>query len=167
MNSLDIYLTHVKMNGMDDKNLRLKGYSQSSASFQRHRRQRFWQILAPTLLGGLLVLAVAVLMVLSISGIQTGINVSQGADISLIWIIMPILLIAVFLTIILLAMIYGMSRILGILPVYSRMAQDYVTLVAARIQHGAKKVTAPIVSVKTTRSAMKAFFSALIGRKGK
>jgi hypothetical protein len=61
-------------------------------TYQKHRREIFWQITIPLLIGVLIVLVVAV-------GVTFGsaMDVSRWADISLIWLILPALLIALVL----------------------------------------------------------------------
>jgi uncharacterized membrane protein len=139
---------------------------QDRPSHLRHKRQRFWQILLPVLLGSLIPLAVAVLMVMTITGGATGLNVSQGADAALIWIIIPLMLVALLFTVILLGTIYGIAKLLNLLPGYTHLAQHYVSWAADKIQFGAKQASAPIIKLKGVSASVSAFFTALTGRSG-
>ena len=138
-----------------------------SPSYRQHRRQRFWQILLPLILGSLFALAVAVLMVMTIAGATTGLNASQGADAALIWIIIPLMLAAFLFTVILIGMIYGIAKLLNILPGYTMLVQHYVAWAAAKIQLGLKQAPAPIVNLESIGAGVSAFFAALFGRSRK
>lgn len=136
-------------------------------SQRRHKRQRFWQILLPVILGGLITLSVAVLMAATIAGVPTGLNESQGADTSLIWIIIPLMLAALVFALILMGLIYGIAKLLNILPGYAQLVQYYVRLAADKIQSGAKQAPAPIIKLESLSASVGAFFTALFGRSGK
>ena len=135
--------------------------SQISSSFRRHQRQRFWQILTPIILGGLITLAAAVLMVLSLTGTVSGINLSQTADTSLVWLILPVLIIGVFFGSLLLSMIYLIARLLNVLPQYTFLVQQYAALIEAKIKLWAQKGMAPIISIKSINAAVGAFLKNL------
>jgi len=152
---------------MDKQNASIRPTSPQSASYQRHRRQKFWQILAPVIFSGLLVLAVVVLMILSITGVKTGIAVSQWADTSLIWMLLPVIFLAIIMSLILFVMIYGLARLLRILPSYTGLIQGYVRRYATVIGQGSQKVLTPIIKMKSYRAGMSAVFSSLFRRSGK
>ena len=138
-----------------------------SPSFRRHQQQRFWQILTPIILGGLFTLAAAVLMVLSLTGTVSGINLSQTADTSLIWLILPVMVFGIFFTLLLFGLIYGMVRLLNILPQYTFLVQQYAALIEAKIKLWARKGMEPIISIKSISAVVGAFFKNLFafGRK--
>lgn len=135
--------------------------SQQSPSFRRHQKQRFWQILAPIILGGLITLAAAVLMVLTLTGTVSGINLSRIADTSLIWLIVPGMVFGIFFTVLLLGLVYLIARLLNILPQYTFLVQQYAALIEAKIRLWAKKGMTPIIKVKSTGAAVGAFFKNL------
>ena len=164
MNFLVKCVTHVKMNTMENQTVKLPSELQESASFQQHKQQRFWQILFPLIFGGLIILAVGVLMVLTISGVATGVNESQYADVAGIWIVLPLMFVAVIVVLILSAMIYGAARLLNILPGYTRLANYYVRLAAEKIQVWTKKAMEPIVKLESFNASLSAFFKGLSGR---
>lgn len=152
---------------MDKQNTLISLKHSQSASLQRHKRQRFWQILVPVIFGGVLVLVVAVLMILSITGINTGIAVSQWADASVIWILLPMILFGIMASVILFGLIYGLVQLLRILPSYTGLVQSYVRRYTSMIGEGSLKVLAPIIKVKSYRAGLSAVFSSLFKRSGK
>jgi len=148
---------------METKPNQTKGIYNLSTSLQRHKRQRFWQILAPIILGGLATLAAAVLMVLTLTGTVSGVNLSQTADTSLIWLILPVMVFGVFFTMLLLGLVYGLARLLNILPQYTFLVQQYAALIESKIKLWTRKGLEPIISVKSITAAVSAFFKNLIG----
>lgn len=138
-----------------------------SPSLHRHKRQRFWQILLPIILGSLITLAVGVLMVMTIAGVRTGLDESQDADVALIWMIIPLMLAALLFTVVLMWVIYGIAKLLNILPGYAHVVQYYVRWAADKIRFGTKQATVPIIKLESISASVGAFFSALTGRSGK
>lgn len=158
-------LTRVKMRIMESNSPKIALEIDQSESYHRHQRQRFWQILLPVLLGALAILAAAVLLVLTITGAQTGINLSQYADASSVWVIVMVISLGFVITLVLFILVYLLARLLQILPGYTRVAQLYAKIIMLRLQAISKKTAAPIISVQSISSGVGGFFSALMGRK--
>lgn len=137
---------------------------QKPESYQRHRRQSFWQIVAPILLIGLMVLVAVVFMILTISGVQTGIAVSQWSDLSIIWLLMPLIFPAVMVVILLFFMIYGIVKLRQILPVYTRLIQSYSLLFGLRVEQVSKRALSPVINLKSSLTGVGALFLSLFRR---
>jgi heme/copper-type cytochrome/quinol oxidase subunit 2 len=58
-------------------------------TYERHRKEVMWQILAPVIIGAVIILALAIL-----AATRTDAQVSKGADVSVIWMITPMLIVA-------------------------------------------------------------------------
>lgn len=155
---LDIGPSHVKIDSMETKPENYQAVFPPSASLQRHKKQRFWQILAPILLGGLIILAAAAWLVRTV---VVGTSVSQYADISLIWLILPAMMFGILFAMLLLGMIYAAARLLNILPYYTFMVQQYAALIEARIKLWTKKAVDPLLAVESTAAAARTFFKNL------
>jgi len=134
-----------------------------TASYQRHRRQSFWQIIAPVGFGTLLVLVILALVILRTVGTDAGGQVSQWADTSLIWLILPALLFALLLTLILVGMIYLLARLLKIVPGYTYKVQYFIGQVPDYVESFADKLVAPIIAVKSAGATMSALFGSIFG----
>jgi hypothetical protein len=105
--------------------------SPDSPTLRAHRRQLVWQILLPMLLVVLLGVTAGVFVV------RAGAPGDRlGADVALIWLIAPVLVLAVFLLAVLGLTIWGMTRLLQIIPRFTGRAQE----IAGRIEGGTKKV---------------------------
>jgi hypothetical protein len=134
-----------------------------TASYQRHRRQSFWQIIVPVGFGTLLVLGILALVILEAVGTDAGGQVSQWADTSLIWLILPALLFALLLTALLVGMIYLLARFLKILPRFTFKAQYFVGLVPEYVESFADKLVSPIIAVKGAGATVSALFRSIFG----
>lgn len=156
--------SRVKMDTMKSPQISLDKNNNTRPSYKRHQRQTFWQILIPILIVGFLVLAAGVVMVLSISGTDIGVDASQWADTSLIWMILPVLFFAVLMVILLLGLIYLFARLLSILPTYAALVQNYAKLISARVNHLMHKLTSPIITVESRKAGMHAFFEKIFSR---
>ncbi len=141
--------------------------SRISSSMHRHRRDRTWQILFPIIAGFLLIIAAGVFVILTASGTSSGASVSQWADISSIWLILPVIIFALFSTLLLAALIFLMAKLLNILPFYSHLVQQYAGLISARINLATRKMVSPVVSARSIKAGVAGFFTALLGLKRK
>ena len=157
------FSTHVKIRIMDHQlKPSIRDYRKIS-SYQRHKKQRLWQILVPVILAGLLLLAVAAIVVVSVTR-PGGVDVvSQGADTSLIWLIIPVMMFAILVALILIALIILTGKAVHILPNYTFEAQRYGTIISSQIKLWLNKLTSPIVAVESIVARVSAFFSTLLG----
>ena len=120
-------------------------------TYERHRKEVMWQILVPVLIGAVIVLALAIL-----ATTRTDAQVSKGADVSVIWMITPMLIIALIFLVLLGAMIYAVMSLLGILPSYARLVQDYFD--AFRVQVGiiSNKAVEPVLRMESIKASLRA-----------
>jgi hypothetical protein len=112
---------------------------------RQHRKQVFWQIWLPLLVCVALVLFLAVIT-----------SISAGTAIVTKWSYLSTIFI--FLTL-LTALIYGLTRLIGILPVYTRLVQDYFFKAAIFIRLWSNKAIAPLLSSKAGLAGIRAFLS--------
>jgi hypothetical protein len=133
-------------------------------SLERHRREKIWQILVPLIIGILLILAVGVIVVLTAARTSAGGAVSQWADTSAIWLILPVIMFAILGIMILTGLIYLIARIIKILPPYADLVHGYAGQVAAKVSLVTRKIASPFIAVKSTRAGIKGFISALFGK---
>lgn len=152
---------------MDKKNSTTKAEGQKSTSYLRHQRQKFWQIVVPVGVGVLLILAIAVMVVLAVSPERVGGSVSQWADASLIWLLLPVLAVALITTLVLFGLVFLVSQLLDILPRYTFPAQQYVAQFEAKVKIWSKKIVSPIFTIKSVNAGVGAFFSSLLSRLSK
>ena len=128
-------------------------------SYLKHRRQVTRQIILPVVLSALLMIALIVWI--SIATFRDNGDVGRWAAISTIWIILPIIMVGLIGLLVLIGLIYLMARLLGILPTYTGLAQDYVHLGAGYDQRFTEAAVKPIFAV----DGLAAYFKAIFGRK--
>src|SRR5687768_18561260 len=85
-------------------------------SYLKHRKQRVWQIILPVILAAILFIALVVLVIIATS--RGSGDTARWAEISTIWISLPIIFMALVLFIILAGIVYLLIRLLQIVPIY-------------------------------------------------
>jgi hypothetical protein len=122
-----------------------------SPTVRRHRRQLVWQILIPFVLMALLVLGGAALI---FSGGAPRDRV--WADVSIIWLILPLLALALILAAVLVLAIVGLAKLLQIAPRYTGRAQSISWIAAGGARKVANGIAAPYVWFEQAKAALKA-----------
>ncbi len=125
-------------------------------SYLKHRNQRATQIILPVVLSSLLLVGLIVLI--CISTFNSGGDVGRWAAISTMWIIIPLLVAGLIVLAIIVGLIYLMMRLLDVLPHYTGMAQDYVSLARAYIIRGADMVSHPVIALEGFAESIREFF---------
>jgi uncharacterized membrane protein YhdT len=122
-------------------------------TFHAHKRQFAWQILVPFLVMAGLIIAGALLVVTDGSA-----RASVWADVSVIWLLVPALLLALAFLAVIITIIYGMTKILQIIPRYTWKAQ----VIFSRVSSGTRKVadgtTKPFFWYKQAGAIIKSIF---------
>jgi hypothetical protein len=125
-------------------------------SYQKHRRELWTKILVP-----LLVAVAAVIAVATLTGIATfhdGGEVERWAAISTIWIVIPIMASGLFLLILFIGIIYGMARLLALIPPYTGYAQKLVWRAQGYVRRGADAAVKPIFGAESLIASVKRLF---------
>ena len=110
-----------------------------------HRREVFLQITLPLIIGLVVVLTLAILAVVAAS---SGGSVKQAGDAALVFLIIPLMLVTVLFTLIFGAVAYGIFRLNGTLPIYTKQAQDVLEQVRQQVQAGSYKAVAPVLKIR-------------------
>ena len=119
------------------------------ATYQQHRKEVFWQITLPMLIVVILILGMTGIAVSATAGQQ-----SQWANISIIWLAIPSLFFGLVFFIILAGLIYLVTRLLGVLPPYARLAQDWLVGLRYKVGEVSDQAVEPILRVEQTRVSM-------------
>lgn len=128
-------------------------------SYRRHRKQRTTQIILPMVLVALVFLAVVVLV--NVATFRDNGDVGRWAAISTIWISIPVCIMGFVFLVLIGGLVYLMGRLLGIAPIYTGKAQDFVHKLAIRIRRAADIAVKPVFAVNGFGATIKA----LLGRK--
>jgi len=129
--------------------------SQDHPSYQLHRKQVWTQILLPILLTVLVFIAVIVLT--SIATFRNNGDVGRWAAISTIWLVLPVMVAGIVLLIFLLAIIYLLARLIGMIPPYSDQAQRFVYQIEGYVKRGTEMIVRPVLFVDLIKSQIKKF----------
>lgn len=125
-------------------------------SYLKHRKQVMQKIILPVVLSALVLVGIVVWV--SIATFSQGGDVGRWAAISTMWVIIPMLVGGLVVLAILGGLIYGMAKLLGALPYYTGIAQDYVIIARGYIIRAADMAVKPILAVNGWLETMKTFF---------
>ena len=126
-------------------------------SYRRHRKQRLSQIILPMVLGALLFIGLVVLILISAFSYNNP-AVGRWAAVSTIWISIPVCIVGFIFIALLFGLVYLLGRLLGIAPVYTGKAQDFVHKLAIHIRRIVDMTVRPIISVNSVGATVKALF---------
>jgi uncharacterized protein involved in cysteine biosynthesis len=119
----------------------------NSKTHAQHRREVFWQITLPLVIGILLFLAA--LGAIIFSATQPVSELRRWADTSLVWIILPSLLFAFIMLVIFAGLVYGLSRILRAIPSIAYKIQQFIERSGDQIARLADMMAEPVLRVHT------------------
>lgn len=125
-------------------------------SHQLHRRQLWTQILLPML--GALILVIAVVILAAVSTFHENGEVERWAAISTIWMVIPLMAAGLFLLIVFLGLIYGMARLLALLPPYTGQAQRFAWRVEGAVKRGADLAVRPVLLAESVIATVRRLF---------
>lgn len=120
-----------------------------------HRQQSLWQIKLPIAISILLV-SVSALMIL-VAGFGRGAELSTLSDISVMWLIVPMLILGSMLVLVQIALIYLLFRFLPIIPGNSRRVQDFFVLLSKQVRKISDMSTEPFLRVHSMNASFEAF----------
>ena len=110
---------------------------------QKHRHEVFQQITIPLLIGGILIVVPMCLVVLgTVSGAA---SLDKLASISLIWLILIAMVLALFSIIIVIALGYLITMMVKTIPPYARQAQDAFTSIKVGVRGLSDKAVEPFL----------------------
>jgi predicted PurR-regulated permease PerM len=122
-------------------------------SYQAHQRQFVWQILLPVLVAALLFIAGGVAAATRSAG-----TASRWADISLIWLLIPALIVALIVLVLLISLIYGLGLLLNITPEYTSRLRRYIYQAQRLIEKAADEAAQPVLFLEGVSAGIKRFF---------
>jgi hypothetical protein len=124
-------------------------------TLRHHRQQHFWQIQLPIVLVSLL-MGVAGGYTILAEGAQDRL----WADISIIWLVVPLLFFALFLLVVLVGMIYLLYRLMKGTPIFARRVQNLFMRIEKETRRAADSAVKPVLWIHQFQSGLKS----LLGR---
>jgi hypothetical protein len=128
-------------------------------SYLRHRKQVTWQIILPIVLTFILLIALIVLI--NIATFRDGGDVARWAQISTIWIVIPIMIGLLIVVALLGGIIYLLAKLLHVTPAYTGLAQDYVYLAQGYIKRGTEMIVKQVIEIQGVVASVQEFFRKL------
>jgi hypothetical protein len=119
-----------------------------------HRRETIWQIIAPLVVGISIILGLGIWAIVTVA--QGG-DVSQAADTSLIFLLIPVLILSLIPLALLGGLVYGMFRLLKILPPKFYLVQGLFLKVQERVKQGADIAVEPILRINSIGAGWQTF----------
>ena len=114
---------------------------------REHRRQMLLQVWLPLGVALLVTLTLCILIVISAG--RASPELTRWSNMSSIWIIILIAPPALLVLAVLGGLVYLMARLLRIIPPYAHLAQAYVNLFAALVQHWLDRIVEPVLKVQS------------------
>ena len=130
-------------------------FHQDHPSYQLHRKQVWTQILLPILLAVLVFITVIVLT--SVATFRDNGDVARWAAISTIWLVLPVMIAGFVILAILLAIIYLLVWLIGMIPPYTNQAQRFVYQIEGYVKRGTEMIVKPVLFVDLIKSQIKKF----------
>ncbi|PWH13937.1 MAG: hypothetical protein DDG60_09510 [Anaerolineae bacterium] len=115
-------------------------------SYRKHQREFTRQIILPILLVTLLGLGFAGIAIYG--AVVNHAGVSLWADIALIWLILPTMVIALIILVLTIGVVYALAKLLGIAPRYTGLVQLYALWLNAEIVRWTEKIVQPVLNFK-------------------
>ncbi len=125
-------------------------------TIRKHKSQFAWQILLPMILVVLIGLAAGGLVIATT--ISSEGQTRLWADVSVIWLLAPALIFALAFLFILITTIYGMAKLLQILPQFTGKTQGIFAKVSAGTRKVADGTVRPFIWFHEARAALKSIF---------
>lgn len=120
-------------------------------SQQNHRKQVFWQITVPLIAVVVVILAVAVL-----AATGSGQSTSLWANISLIWLLIPVMVFALILMVILAGLVYAVIWLVRILPGYSMQVLNFMIAISSQVEKLGNAIVEPILRINAFLASLQA-----------
>jgi len=130
--------------------------SRNPATQRAHQREALWQISLPLVLGVLLVLAAAGGVVWA-GTTNTG-TVSKWADASLIWLITPLMVVALLFLGLLAGLVYVLTLGTRRLPFFMHRVQNFFRLISLWVRKAADGAVEPVLRTQSVSAAWRALW---------
>jgi hypothetical protein len=117
---------------------------------QAHRRETFWQITLPFLVGVLIILALAVAASWGAMG-----KVSTWANIGASWLILLTFLPGLIVFVLLIALVYGVTWLFVRLPGYAKQMHDIFLMIVYQVKTYSDKTVEPVLRIESARASLK------------
>lgn len=141
-------MIHAKIESMEPEHSPDQ-IERNPVAHQKHRKETLWQITVPIIVGGLVLLTLSVLSIFMEAG-----DASRWADISLIWLIIPVMFGTLLSFFLLVISIYATVKVIQVLPRYSFRLTEGLKLVGYYVHLAGDRAVEPFVRIKSTGASL-------------
>jgi len=103
-------------------------------------------------------LFVALVVLINLATFRGNGDVARWAAVSTIWIAAPIMIASLIFLAVLVGLIYLLARLLGIAPIYTNQAQNFVQKIGIRIRLAADASVKPVLFLDSIGASIKRLF---------
>lgn len=121
-----------------------------------HTHETFWQIYFPLGVGLVIVIGAGALSVWAAASRGSG-SVRVWADVSLVFVMLQVMLVVLPLLIVFGGLAWAIGYLLGVLPPYFKIAQDYTALASRRVEWAMRYVIEPVLQIKSAVAGFDGF----------
>jgi hypothetical protein len=125
-------------------------------TYQSHRKQVLWQITIPLVIGAVIILILAV-------SVTTGSpqTASLWADVSLVWLIIPVMIVSLILLVFLAGLAYAVIWLVRTIPGYAMQAQNFMIMIVRQVEKLGNVIVEPILRVNAFLASLQALSRSL------
>lgn len=124
-------------------------------SYLKHRKDTAWKIIFPVVLSSVLCLGLIVLI--NIATFRGGGDVQRWADISTMWMAIPVMVLLLVVFAVLGGIVYLLAKLLHIAPPYTAMAQEFFYKIEGYAKRGADAVAQPFIFIDSLGASINRF----------
>jgi heme/copper-type cytochrome/quinol oxidase subunit 2 len=125
-------------------------------SYLKHRKQRTLHIILPVMLTAVIV--IIFFLFLTVTAFRGNGDVTTWAEVSTVWILVPIMFAIVILFALTVGLIYLLAKLLNVAPYYTGLAQDHVHRAASYARRGTEAAVKPVFFVADIETRIKRIF---------
>ncbi len=118
-----------------------------------HRRQALKQIYLPLVIGALVVLAGVVAIIYF--GVQAEPMLRRWADVSVIWVLLPAMCIGVLILLVILGILFGFTRLLGVTPGFFEVEQGFFSQAEQKVLKISDGLVEPFLRLRSNWAGLK------------
>jgi hypothetical protein len=133
--------------------------SNEHPSYQLHRKQLWTQILLPIIFATLVF--IGIIVITSLSALRDHGDVGRWAAISTIWLTLPVMIAGLIFLILLISLIYLLSRVIAIIPPYAYQAQGIVYKIESIVKRFAEMFRKPMLAAKEITGLVRTYIENL------
>ncbi len=125
------------------------------ASYLKHRKDTAWKIIFPVVLSS--VLCIGLVVLINIATFRSGGDVQRWADISTMWIAIPIMVLLLVVFALLGGIVYLLTKLLNIAPPYTAMVQEFFYKIEGYARRGADAAAEPFIFIDSIGASINRF----------